>query len=64
MIIDDNKQFLDQYVATRLPEKMFVDPDLSLIETRNERWPTRWEKKVQGQPSMEITSEERRSNYL
>jgi len=64
MIADINKQFLDEYVATRLPEKEFIDPDIALIETRNERWPTRWQKKVQGQPSMEITSEERRSNYI
>jgi len=39
-------------------------PDENLLETRNARWPRRWEKYVLGQPSMEITSEERRDNYV
>lgn len=64
MIADTNKQFLDNYVSTRFESEDFVNPDDSILETRNERWPTRWQKKVQGQPSMEITSEERRYNYI
>jgi hypothetical protein len=56
MINDSSKEFLDKFVAS--------NPDLNVRETRDERWPTRWDKFVKGQPSMEITSEERRYNYM
>ena len=57
---EPGKAFLDQYMRT----KEFPLPEESLKETRDERWPTRWERTAQGQPDMTILSEERRSNYV
>jgi len=44
--------------------KDFPAPEESLKETRDERWPTNWQKLAQGRPDMTILSEERRSNYV
>lgn len=41
-----------------------LTPEAALNKTRDERWPTAWQKNVLGIPSMEVTSEERRSNYM
>jgi hypothetical protein len=41
-----------------------LTPEAALNKTRYERWPTTWENRVLGVPSMEVTSEERRSNYM
>lgn len=58
------KAFLDQFKEQRLSSEDFQSPDDSLTETRDKRWPTRWENRVQGVPSMAVSSEERRANYM
>ena len=40
-----------------------LSPEEALNKTRYERWPTTWENRVLGVPSMEVTSKERRDNY-
>ncbi len=57
---EPGKDFLDQYMRT----KEFPLPEESLKETRDERWPTNWQRLAQGRPDMTILSEERRSNYV
>lgn len=57
---EPGKDFLARYVRA----EDFPAPEKNLVETRNERWPTRWERTAQGQPDMTILSEERRSNYV
>ena len=57
---EPGKDFLDRYVRA----EDFPAPEENLVKTRNERWPTRWERVAQGQPDMTILSEERRSNYV
>jgi hypothetical protein len=58
------KVFLDRFREERVSSQDFQDPDQSLAETRDKRWPTRWENRVQGVPSMALASEERRANYM
>ena len=43
---------------------LFQPPEETVNETRYERWPTRWDNKVLGIPSMDVAGEERRSNYM
>jgi len=55
---DLGQQFLTEY-----RKKTFQDPDDSLMDTRDARWPTNWQNRVQGMPNMQITAPERRANY-
>jgi hypothetical protein len=57
---EPGKDFLGRYVRA----EDFPAPEENLVKTRNERWPTRWERVAQGRPDMTILSEERRSNYV
>lgn len=54
------KNFLNQYVG----KENFPFPEENIIKTRNDRWPTNWERLTQGKPDMTIISKERRSNYV
>jgi len=54
------KDFLDRYIRA----EDFPAPEENLKETRDERWPTNWQKLAQGRPDMTVISEERRSNYV
>ena len=54
------KNFLNQYVE----KENFPFPEENIIKTRNDRWPTNWERLTQGKPDMTIISKERRSNYV
>lgn len=72
----NGKKFLEGFISQRFDDATLEQelgaeddyrtspPDENLLETRNARWPRRWEKYVLGQPSMEVTSEERRDNYV
>ena len=57
---EPGKDFLDRYVR----QEDFVPPEENLVEVRNERWPTNWQRLAQGRPDMTILSEDRRSNYV
>ena len=54
------KDFLDRYIRA----EDFPAPEENLKETRDECWPTNWQKLAQGRPDMTVISEERRSNYV
>ena len=54
------KDFLDRYVRA----EDFPAPEENLVETRNERWPTNWQRLTQGRPDMTVIGEERRPNYV
>ena len=54
------RNFLAQYMR----QEDFPFPEENIIETRNDRWPTNWQRLAQGRPDMTIRSEERRSNYI
>lgn len=55
--------FLSEFIS-QMGQKGYPNPDTNTDDILNERWPRRWEKYVQGKPSMEVTSEERSSNYI
>lgn len=58
------KTFLDDFTQRK---KLTLSPDETLLEARDSkggRWPTFWEYRVGGVPSMEVAGEERGSNYL
>jgi len=57
---EPGKEFLSQYVRG----KDFPLPEENVRETRDDRWPTDWQRIAQGQPDMTVSSEERRSNYM
>lgn len=57
---EPGKDFLSRYVRS----EDFPPPEENVVETRNERWPTNWQRLAQGRPDMTILSEERRSNYV
>ena len=58
------KSFLDDFIDRKVVPDDFSAPEESLIEARNERWPTRWKNQVQGVPSMSLASDELSSNYM
>lgn len=57
---EPGKDFLSRYVRS----EDFPPLEENVVETRNERWPTNWQRLAQGRPDMTILSEERRSNYV
>ena len=57
---EPGKNFLDRYVRS----EDFPLPEENIKETRDERWPTDWQRLAQGRPDMTILSEDRRSNYV
>ena len=58
------KSFLDGFIDRKMSPEDFSAPEESLLATRNERWPTRWDNRVQGVPSMALASDERRRDYM
>jgi hypothetical protein len=56
---EPGKAFLKSFVR-----KDFPLPEENVRETRDDRWPTDWQRIAQGQPDMTVSGEERRSNYM
>lgn len=60
----ETKTFLDEFAQRK---KLFPSPDDNLTEARDSkggRWPTFWDSRVRGIPSMEVAGKERGENYL
>lgn len=58
------KPFLDDFIEQRTSREEFADPDETVREIRDERWPYPFPKAAYGQVDQTFNSDERRSNYM
>ena len=58
------KPFLDNFITQRISNKAFLNPDETVREIRDGRWPYPFPKTALGQVDQTASSPERSSNYM
>jgi hypothetical protein len=58
------KPFLDDFIAQRTSSEEFPDPDETVREIRDGRWPYPFPKTALGQVDQTAASSERSANYM